>query len=194
MNGPVTNTEQPGISHLGVYQNCFNKFKDGYDTQNNGQNYFVGSNQVNFDSYSSEGYNDYINTPDAWNRSEGTGSWSTSFNGYMEERLDDAIGVLQKHAESCSYSPQIDCDVPSLSFPNVSQSNTLSVTSLSVQPHVLNNNKKSASGYAHFFRERQARIKEENKTEKTAYKRKAENAKNDQCKDITHAMAVAGIK
>ncbi|XP_015792789.1 thymocyte selection-associated high mobility group box protein TOX-like [Tetranychus urticae] len=270
MNGPVTNTEQPGISHLGVYQNCFNKFKDGYDTQNNGQNYFVGSNQVNFDSYSSEGYNDYINTPDAWNGStaqnynsycnqshqlnptlpinvsalqgsEGTGSWSTSFNGYMEERLDDAIGVLQKHAESCSYSPQIDCDVPSLSFPNPSQSNTLNVTPLSVQPHVLNNNKeedfkpvkvirkkkinrkkepnnnkKSASGYAHFFRERQARIKEENKTasfgeiskivasewealsnnEKAVYKRKAENEKNNQFKDIAlnHAMAVAGIK
>ncbi|XP_015792657.1 uncharacterized protein LOC107369241 [Tetranychus urticae] len=270
MNGPVTNTEQPGISHLGVYQNCFNKFKDGYDTQNNGQNYFVGSNQVNFDSFSSEGYNDYINTPDAWNSStapnynsycnqshqlnptspinvsvlqgsEGTGSWSTSFNRYMEERMDDAIGVLQKHAESCSYSPQIDCDVPSLSFPNPSQGNTLNVTPLSVQPHVLNNNKeedfkpvkvirkkktnrkkepnnnkKSASGYAHFFRERQARIKEENKTasfgeiskivasewealsidEKAVYKRKAENEKNNQFKDIAlnHAMAVAGIK
>uniref|UniRef100_T1L187 HMG box domain-containing protein n=1 Tax=Tetranychus urticae TaxID=32264 RepID=T1L187_TETUR len=69
-------------------------------------------------------YNNYINTPDAWNSStapnynsycnqshqlnptspinvsvlqgsEGTGSWSTSFNRYMEERMDDAIGVLQ---------------------------------------------------------------------------------------------------
>lgn len=77
-----------------------------------------------------------------------------------------------------------------------------------------NNNKKSASGYAHFFRERQARIKEENKSasfgeiskivasewdalsidEKAVYKRKAENAKSDQFKDIalSHAMAVAG--
>ncbi|XP_053211036.1 putative uncharacterized protein DDB_G0272516 [Panonychus citri] len=78
------------------------------------------------------------------------------------------------------------------------------------------NNKKSASAYAHFFRDKQARIKEENKSasfgeiskivasewealsidEKAVYKRKAEVAKNDQFKDIalSHAMAVAGAK
>ena len=233
MNGP----EQPGINHLGVFQNCFNEFKDGYNTQNYGQNYFVASNQVNCDLYSSTGHNYYTDTPDAWNSltapnhnaytnlpppqaqapvpcpsstptapvpgslgpgtintpslqgPEGPDSWATSYHGFMEERLDDAIGILQKHAESSNYYPQIDCHGSSLAFSNSGQSITLSNTPLSVQPHDLkyskegdfkpvktikkkkanrkkesNNNKKSASGYAHFFRERQARIKEENKS------------------------------
>lgn len=69
MSVPVNNEEEPGINLLEVFQSCFNKFEDGYDIQNHAQNYFVTTNQVNFESYPPEGYNNYIDTPDAWNSS-----------------------------------------------------------------------------------------------------------------------------
>lgn len=139
MNQPEFNSEQSGFNHE-IFQNCYNRFEHGYETQNHFQNYFVDTNQVNFDSYSSVRNNNFINASTDWvtsngpnymydlypdqsyqpypnsttnvsvsQESERNGSWSTSSNGLIEERLDDAIGVLQKHAESCNYSPQIDC-------------------------------------------------------------------------------------